>query len=250
MAGPSGQTARYKWPYPTPDDNNDVPRDVGALANAIEPTVFGQVPPGCVMMWPAASAPSGWYICNGTLVTAAANPGLDSIFGHDAGGNVKLPDYQNVVMYGASSAHPIGERGGVETVALSNAQLPTHSHPITDKAHVHATDAQGWHTHGGATTGSDRGLGHSHSYGRFASAQPANLATGTNWNVNTGGPIGYSTGGEGAPDHLHYINGDGSHGHNIDARYTGINATESIGSGQTHSNMPPYVSINHIIKGG
>jgi hypothetical protein len=36
MAGPSGLTSRLKLPYPIPDDNVDVPRDMLALSNKLD----------------------------------------------------------------------------------------------------------------------------------------------------------------------------------------------------------------------
>jgi len=37
MAGPSGTTPVLALPYPTPDDNVDVPRDIKALADKLDP---------------------------------------------------------------------------------------------------------------------------------------------------------------------------------------------------------------------
>jgi len=253
MAGPSGQTARYKWPFPTQDDNVDVPRDVGALANAVEPTVYGLVPPGVIMMWPVAAPPTGWFICNGTTVTAAANPGLDALFGHDAGGNVKLPDYQGLFALGASGGHALGEKGGSEAVALSNInQVPQHSHAVTDNGHAHGgvVTSVGNHSHGGWSGAADRSLAHQHSHGRWAQ-NVQHPQGGGGLNVMYAGEATYYTGGEASPDHLHAIGADGAHNHGIPNGGTGI-SIQNAGSAApaTHPNMPPYVAINYIIKGG
>src|SRR4051812_35223478 len=45
-------------PYPTDDDLAQVPRDIKALADAIDP--LGVLPVGALCMWPTAAAPTGW----------------------------------------------------------------------------------------------------------------------------------------------------------------------------------------------
>ena len=82
-------------------------------------------------------APRGWALCNGQLLPLAQNTALFSLVGTTYGGNGKttfaLPDLQ-----GRAPMHPgqgpglserqLGETGGVETVTVTEAQIPSHAH--------------------------------------------------------------------------------------------------------------------------
>ena len=82
-------------------------------------------------------APRGWAFCNGQLLPIAQNTALFSLVGTTYGGDGRttfgLPKLQ-----GRIPLHPgngpglttrrLGELGGVETVTLSEAEMPSHSH--------------------------------------------------------------------------------------------------------------------------
>ena len=84
-------------------------------------------------------APRGWAFCNGQLLPIAQNTALFSIIGTTYGGDGRsttaLPDLQ-----GRVPMHPgrgpglterrLGQRGGVETVTLSEEQMPNHTHTV------------------------------------------------------------------------------------------------------------------------
>lgn len=84
-------------------------------------------------------APRGWAFCNGQLLPIAQNTALFSLIGTTYGGDGRsttaLPNLQ-----GRAPMHPgrgpgltarrLGERGGVETVTLSEAQMPNHTHTL------------------------------------------------------------------------------------------------------------------------
>lgn len=84
-------------------------------------------------------APRGWAFCNGQLLPISQNTALFSLIGTTYGGDGRsttaLPNLQ-----GRAPMHPgrgpgltdrrLGERGGVETVTLSEAQMPNHSHAL------------------------------------------------------------------------------------------------------------------------
>lgn len=84
-------------------------------------------------------APRGWAFCNGQLLPIAQNTALFSLIGTTYGGDGRtttaLPNLQ-----GRAPMHPgrgpgltdrrLGERGGVETITLSAAQMPSHSHTV------------------------------------------------------------------------------------------------------------------------
>jgi microcystin-dependent protein len=82
-------------------------------------------------------APRGWAFCNGQLLPVSQNTALFSLIGTTYGGDGRsttaLPNLQ-----GRAPMHPgrgpgltsrrLGERGGVETVTLTEAQMPSHTH--------------------------------------------------------------------------------------------------------------------------
>lgn len=84
-------------------------------------------------------APRGWAFCNGQLLPISQNTALFSLIGTTYGGDGRtttaLPDLQ-----GRAPMHPgrgpgltakrLGERGGTETVTLSEAQMPNHTHTL------------------------------------------------------------------------------------------------------------------------
>lgn len=84
-------------------------------------------------------APRGWAFCNGQLLPVAQNTALFSLIGTTYGGDGRsttaLPDLQ-----GRAPMHPgrgpgltdrrLGQRGGVEEVTLSEAQMPNHAHTL------------------------------------------------------------------------------------------------------------------------
>lgn len=82
-------------------------------------------------------APRGWAFCNGQLLPISQNTALFSLIGTTYGGDGRsttaLPNMQ-----GRAPMHPgrgpgltdrrLGQRGGAETVTLSEAQMPQHRH--------------------------------------------------------------------------------------------------------------------------
>lgn len=88
-------------------------------------------------------APRGWAFCDGQLLPIANNTALFSLIGTTYGGDGRsttaLPNLQ-----GRAPMHPgrgpgltarrLGEKVGVETVTLSEAQIPSHSHTVRASA--------------------------------------------------------------------------------------------------------------------
>ena len=84
-------------------------------------------------------APRGWAFCSGQLLPIAQNTALFSligtIYGGDGRSTTALPNLQ-----GRAPMHPrrgpgltdrrLGQRGGVENVTLTEAQMPNHTHSM------------------------------------------------------------------------------------------------------------------------
>ncbi|QMV19927.1 phage tail protein [Granulicella sp. 5B5] len=85
-------------------------------------------------------APYGWALCNGQTLPVAQNQALFSLLGVTYGGNgttnFNLPDLQGRIPLHAGAGpglppYDIGQKGGVESMALTTAQLPPHTHAAT-----------------------------------------------------------------------------------------------------------------------
>lgn len=84
-------------------------------------------------------APRGWAFCDGQLLPISQNTALFSLLGTTYGGDGRatfaLPDLRGrAPMHpgtGAGlSSHALGERGGSETIALSESEIAAHSHTM------------------------------------------------------------------------------------------------------------------------
>jgi microcystin-dependent protein len=100
---------------------------------------------GTIIAWPISFAPRGWMFCQGQLLQIAQYTALYSLIGNIYGGDGRttfaLPDLRGRVPVGAGqypgqSNYQIGQAGGSETVALTAAQMPAHTHaqPASTKA--------------------------------------------------------------------------------------------------------------------
>jgi microcystin-dependent protein len=94
---------------------------------------------GEIRMFAGNFAPRGWAFCNGQLIAISQNTALFSLLGTTYGGDGRttfaLPDLRGRVPLHAGngpglSNYPLGQRGGVEQVALSIEQMPNHSHTL------------------------------------------------------------------------------------------------------------------------
>ena len=82
-------------------------------------------------------APKGWAYCQGQLLPINQNQALFALLGTAFGGNGQttfgLPDLRGRVIVGVGqgpglSSYTWGQRGGVETVTLTQMQMPSHVH--------------------------------------------------------------------------------------------------------------------------
>ncbi|MEJ5999579.1 phage tail protein [Paucibacter soli] len=101
---------------------------------------MGQPYVGEIRMFAGNFAPAGWAFCNGSLLPISENEVLFQLIGTTYGGDGQqtfgLPDLRGrVPMHqgsgpGLGSTHVLGEVGGSETVTLTSAQMPMHSHAL------------------------------------------------------------------------------------------------------------------------
>ena len=150
-------------------------------------------------------APRSWAFCDGQLLPISQNTALFSLVGTTYGGDgrttLALPDLQ-----GRAPMHPgrgpgltarrLGERVGAETVTLTEAQIPNHTH----------TPVQANNPGFGAPTSTPGG---------------ASFAT-----TSAGGSVYHTA------SSLVSLRAD---------------TVQTVGGGQAHNNMQPYLTINFII---
>lgn len=81
-----------------------------------------------------ATAPAGWLLCQGQLLSTAEHPQLFAVIGNAYGGDgidtFALPNATGRVMRGAGSGNALGSSGGADSVTLSANQMPAHTHGL------------------------------------------------------------------------------------------------------------------------
>jgi microcystin-dependent protein len=187
----------------------------GKIVNLVTPTnnqdaatksyVDTSIPIGGIIMWSGAGVtlPSNWKLCDGTTYGSVVTPDLRGRFVLSSGFGSGL------------TGRTVGGTGGAETVALSEAQMPSHSHGVT-----------------ATTSGNDGGHTHGHSW---SSGIPPNIY---NTGSNSWGQGGGHTHGTALT-----INSNGSnHSHTITVSET------AKGSNQSHENMPPFYVLAFIMR--
>ena len=85
-------------------------------------------------------APLGWAFCNGQVLPISQNTALFSLLGTNYGGdgrsNFALPNLQGSAALDAGqgaglSSYVVGQAGGETAVALTQAQMPAHTHSVS-----------------------------------------------------------------------------------------------------------------------
>lgn len=168
-----------------------------------------------IALFSFGNAPQGWALCSGQLLPIDQNQALFSLLGTTYGGdgrtNFALPDLRGRVPMHAGGGHELGEAAGTETVTVSAAQMPAHSHTLD----LSALTATARCTGGAANQLSPVGAVPAVEP-TYATAVYSNAAPDANMNVSAvtkGGSI----------------------------------AAANTGGGQAHENRQPYLALNYCI---
>jgi len=99
-------------------------------------------PSGAIMSYAGTTAPSGWLICDGSLIVGGdlLYPDLFAVIGYDFGGslgNFNLPDLTQRVPVGVGGSFARTNTGGSTTHTLTISQMPSHNHGVNDSGHIH-----------------------------------------------------------------------------------------------------------------
>lgn len=77
-------------------------------------------------------APRGWAFCDGQILPINQNQSLYSLLGTTFGGDGRtsfaLPDLRGRAPMHVGDGHLQGQKGGTETVSLTGAEMPSHTH--------------------------------------------------------------------------------------------------------------------------
>ncbi len=218
-----------------------------------DPTQLPQI--GDVKLWTSDTLPSGsWLWCNGQAVSRTTYASLFTLIGTtygvgDGSTTFNVPDFRGRSPFGSDDmatstagrvtnagsgivGTTLGASGGAESVVLAATQIPSHTHSGT-------TSAQGAHTHTATTEAENSAINVSYLNPASKGATAAAGGTGQIWQ---GGDIS-NTSGNSAP-HTHGIlttSDPGNHQHTI-------TTDGGTGGGLLHTNMPPALIVNFVIR--
>jgi microcystin-dependent protein len=193
------------------------------------PTPIGGLPAGSIIQWSTNTAPANWLMANGALVSRATYASLYATIGTtygvgDGSTTFALPDLRGRVAVGkdAGTFATLGAKAGAETVTLTQAQTPSHTHTYSGTS---------------SSTGD-----HTHTYSIFYKLAN-DTVRGVNGDAIVGGQYSGTQGYyNGIPNGTTNASSIGNHAHTFSG------TTSSIGSDAAHNNLQPYIVLNYIIK--
>ena len=220
-----------------------VASEIGALLGS--PSGLGPLP------WSGSAAPSGWLLCDGTSYATATYPLLFAAIGYVFGGsgaNFNVPDMRGRFPLGLNdtgsgvnrvnrtASQNMAGVDGDENVTLTSTQMPVHTHTQSGTA---TAAAVGNHTHTASTTGAG---GHSHTF-EYANINVEFNGGGVTNSFMSGTGLTETTTSVGNHTHAVTVNGAGGHSHTV----SGV-VLNNAGSGGSHENTPPFLTVRYIIK--
>ncbi len=187
---------------------------VGGSVNALGFNGLGMAPVGSIVMWSGSVPPVGWVLCDGSVSQGVATPDLRGRFVLGAGAGSGLTERR------------MGERGGTEAHALTEAEIPWHRHNVRYRD-VFTSEASfsGSHRFRSATAGFRRVENYHFNFLR--QIQPVRATT-MNYELGTG-----TTTSEGGHQHVYDIPGVSS-SFRSDVR--------------PHNTMPPFYVLAFIMR--
>ena len=101
-------------------------------------------------MWPTATAPTGFLLCNGAVVSRSTYAALFAILGvvfgsGDGSTTFTLPDYRDRMPVGAGTTYAAaGVGGSKDAIVVSHTHTATST--VTDPGHIHTALSNGQKT--------------------------------------------------------------------------------------------------------
>ena len=209
---------------------------VDGVTSPIQNQLNANTPTGVVNMWVTPTAPSGWLLCQGQAVSRTTYSALwdvlraggsTSPYGNGDGSTTfNLPDLRSRVPMGAGTGRNVADSADLtartlgakisndETVTLTDAQIPGHSHP-------------------NALTGTTTFAAATHYHG-VNSNFTASYFIGNGLYYTEGSTV--------------VGNGTTNTGANDNTASVGLSNGTNTGGGGAHNNVQPSTVINFIIK--
>jgi microcystin-dependent protein len=232
------------------------------LAGAVQNLL---VPAGTISATISPSAPTGWLFHNQTVIGAESSyPALWAVApaGWKSGSNLVIPNMADRFMIQAGTT-ALGSTGGANSITLTSANLPTHTHTMNhdhpagttsseSATHTHTIN----HDHPSVTTSS--GGSHSHGVsggGAFLANNGGGVTLGSPGPAYSSGEVAATTT---ASAHTHtadvpaYTGSSGTqsanHTHSFDvASYTGDTGNGGFANSAINS-TPQHIAVNVMIK--
>jgi microcystin-dependent protein len=102
-----------------------------------------------IRIWAATFAPRNWAFCQGQILAISQNTALFSLLGTTYGGDGRttfaLPDLRGRVPVGVGNGPGLtnrsqGQKGGTESVTLTEQQIPSHTHTAASTLSASASE--------------------------------------------------------------------------------------------------------------
>jgi microcystin-dependent protein len=273
LTGPTGATGETGATGPTGPTGATGPEGPQGPEGPIGPQGSDGSPTGAIFQFAAATAPTGYLLCQGQSVSTTTFASLFDVIGYTYGGSgssFTIPNLKGRVPVGLDTAQTefdvLGESGGAKTHTLTVTEMPQHTH--IQNSHNHTQDA---HNH---TQNSHNHTQDAHNHTQNEHNHTQNQHRHTVPNVITPSSSGSSQVFESWPG------GSGSRTHNtsfvtatnIATTATNIATTatnqattatnqattatnqattatnQNTGGNGAHNNLQPYIVLNYIIK--
>lgn len=112
--------------------------DVAKVKSEVLSSLAALIPVGSIFPFVGGQAPAGFALCNGQTLDRTQFSELFRLIGVKYGttnsNNFRVPDLSGRFLVGVGTGYALGDTGGSQTVALTAAQMPIHSHDVTGKA--------------------------------------------------------------------------------------------------------------------
>lgn len=137
--------AELHW---TDEDENEIQLTSAGVIPQASVASGSFVPPGGIVSYGGATAPTGWLLCDDSAVSRTTYATLFGIIGTnygigDGATTFNLPDFRGRVPVGLdvgnvnlAAADTLGETGGEETHLLDGSEMPAHEHEMATWANA------------------------------------------------------------------------------------------------------------------